>query len=84
MKVGPSRRGCSCTVWLVSMGGPFPSLGHLLRAPGIPGKSRPAVCALFTYPAIHLSVHLSVHLHPSLRPSVLHPSSHLLICAFIH
>ena len=72
MKVRLCRsRDSSCRAWLVSLGGPFPFLGHLLRAPGISGKSQ--AYGVFTYPSIHPSTHPSIHL------SIIHPFIHLSI-----
>ena len=98
MKVKLCRsRDSSCRAWLVSLGGSFPFLGHLLRALGISGKSQ--AYGVFTYPSIYpSSIHSSIY--PSsiylssihhlsiIPPSIHHPSIcpsslHPSICAFI-
>ena len=98
MKVRLCRsRDSSCRAWLVSLGGPFPFLGHLLRALGISGKSQ--AYGVFTYPSIYpSSIHSSIYpssiylssihhlsiIPPSIHHPSIRPSSlHPSICAFI-
>lgn len=46
----------------MNLGRPFPSLDHLLRALGIPGKSQAYLYALFIYLLVHPFIHPSIHL----------------------
>ena len=75
MKVRLCRsRDSSCRAWLVSLGGPFPFLGHLLRALGISGKSQ--AYGVFTYPSIYpSSIHSSIYPSSIYHPSIIYPLS---------